>query len=165
MKLTRRMDKIELLASPQIKNAIEELQLQKDAKTLRAYKAYRWRCFSAWLYQNPNPIAEKAYAAYATLPEEPEDETLECNGGEISCEECGGCQMPVWDEDVDIDKLSTEHRANWIEYLELFFSIPDDVLWRAENIWMADILGTTPDDPELDEKIAAIATMGGNDGN
>jgi len=156
MKLTKRMDKIEIRASSQIQNALEEMQRLKKEKAQREYKAYRWSAFGEWCYQNHRELEDKAYAARSSIPEEPVDETLECNGGKISCDECGGCQMPLWDEDVDISQLSPEHRANWLEYLQLFFSTPDEELDKAENIWMADILKTTPDDPQLSEKIAAL---------
>lgn len=152
-----RIAQIELRASSQIQNALDEL---RAVKAVREYKAFRWRDFGTWCSQNRPDLEHKAYAARSSIPKEPPDPDLECNGGKITCDECGGCQMPVWDEDIDINLMSPDHRANWLEYLELFFATPDDEIERAVNILWADRLHTTPDDPQLSEKIdAALAHL------
>lgn len=152
-----RISKIELRASPQIQDAIDELRAVKAA---REYKSHRWRDFNAWVYQNRPDLGHKAYAARRSIPEEPPDPDLECNGGKITCDECGGCQMPVWDEDIDINLMSPDHRANWLEYVELFFATSDDEIRRAVDILWAERLHTTPGDPSLSEKIdAALASL------
>ncbi len=134
--LSKRVSNVEIVAAPSVKAALEQMQQLREE---RRRKELRWSQFSAWAHAYHPDLAEdfRVKVMLALPDDEPEltDEEFELVGFD-----------PI-DEIIARFQLSPEQEALWVQYLDLFINLPDEVLddfWRRRTAGLLGLPENTP---------------------